>query len=252
MAIRTNKTAVPETPETVVETQEAETPVETKEVAVKEQAAPPAVQAEKSAAMPTIAELEDRWNPAEVGNMFNRIIGTNGALFCDGVSFGEWIDVQIYSHSSRTFITPVADQNDKDAKFYCRASYDGKTIPDRDGGEPMTIEAYAESISDTYEEVKRALYWDAYVVILGADKNVEKAVNSNILQLSISPTSIKGFKSFVMQTKLAVLRGQMLPSHQNCVRVSAIPMSKNGQNWIQMAFSAIPLDIVKGYTPIPE
>jgi hypothetical protein len=250
MAIRsTNKTEVPET---VVETKEAFSAVPEEvetQVAVKEQAAPPAVQ---GTAMPSIAELENKWNPEEVGNLFPRIIGTNGALFSDGVSFGEWIDVQVYSHSSRLFITPVADQSDKDAKFYCRASYDGKTIPDRDGGDPMTIDEYAESISDTYEEVKRSTYHDVYCVILGADKNADKAAASNILQLSISPTSIKGFKAFMLQTKLAVLRGQMIPSHQNCLRVHAVPMSKNGQNYVMTSFSAIPLDVVKGYTPIPE
>jgi hypothetical protein len=116
----------------------------------------------------------------------------------------------------------------------------------------MTIEEYAESIKDTYEEVERSIYRDVYCVVLDADKNADIAVSSNILQLSVSKTAVKGFLAFVRQTKLSVLRGQMLPSHQNCLRVTAIPMERDGKNWVQMGFSAIPLDVVKGYTPIPE
>ena len=82
MGLRTNKVQMPETetqePET--ETKKEETMTETKEVAVK----PPAdvvVAGERIA--PSLMSLENKLNPEEFGNLFPRIVGSNGMVLVE-------------------------------------------------------------------------------------------------------------------------------------------------------------------------
>jgi len=258
MALRGNKVSKPQTETTDQETQETSTQetetmtetqpdVETKEVVVKE-AQQVAVLPE--GVMPSIASLADKWDPNEMGNMFSRIKASNGNLNSDGVSFGEYIDVQVYSHSPRWFVTPISEQGDTEAAKFCRASYDGTTILDRDSGDSMTIAEYTDGVEGY--EFRTGKYQDLYCIIFGADKNADKAMDLNIVQVSVSPTSVKGFTSFMMQTKLSVLRGQMLATHQNCMRVSAVAQESKKGSYTSTAFGAVPIDVVSVYTPIPE
>lgn len=201
--------------------------------------------------MPTLMKLKDAMDPEVYGNIFPRIKGSNGGLNTDAGTFGTFIDAQVHSWSKRVFITPVAPDGDKQARKYCRASYDGKTIPGRNDIPRMTIEDYTESVADKYEEFKRSDYLDIYVTIFNAEKGQEIADNLGIFQVSVSPTAISAFNAFCMQAPLTVARGAMLASHQNCLRILATAQkTEDKQDYVRMAFSPVPLDIVTLYTPI--
>jgi hypothetical protein len=58
----------------------------------------------------------------------------------------------VLSWNERWFITPVtSDKNKAGANKFCRASYDGETIPDRDGGPSMTIADYIEELKEFFD-----------------------------------------------------------------------------------------------------
>jgi len=253
--LRTNKVQMPETetqePKTKTEKEEimTETPVETtKEVAVKSPAEM-AIAGERIA--PSLTSLENKLNPEEFGNLFPRVVGSNGAACVSGQGgaiFGKYIDVQVLSMSTRWMTTPIADQKDKDAKKFCRASYDGKTIQDREGNS-QTIEEYINSVSK-YEFNPISKYRDIFGVIFNAEKDVEKAQGLGIVQISISPTAMKQLKAFAMQAPLFIMRGQMAKTHQDCIRIEAEPKSSDSGNYTIFDFKCVPLDVIAGYSPV--
>ena len=255
MALLKNRVANPEETNQLNEKENEETETmkeETTAVATTQQAAPPAEST--GPVMPTIAELENRWDPLEYDSAFNRIIGTNGALQIseEELVLGEWIDVQVYSYNYRLSIMPDVDtKKDPDAKFCYRPSFDGKTIVDRESGDSMTIDEYCDSVEE-YDDWKKSEYKDIYVIVLNSHKNADKAIAAGVLKVQVSPTSLKGFKGFAKQGNLFVARGLMLPSHRNCMRINAESVSKNGNNWVMMKFEPIPVDEVTKYTPVPE
>jgi len=272
MGLRTNKTTMPETEteETTVnqETQkEEETMTETTtEVAVS---APKEVAVVGERIAPSLMSLENKLNPEEFGNLFPRIVGSNGAACVSGaggIIFGKYIDVQVLSLSDRWMVTPVAEQNDKGAKKLCRASYDGKNIIDREGNS-ITVESYIESIQkavDTkgnplflnpktgkvYEFNAVSKYRDIFGVIFNSDANADKANELGIVQISVSPTAMKQLKAFSMQAPLFIMRGLMAKTHQDCIRLEADPKSGDSGNYTIFNFKTVPMDVINGYSPV--
>jgi len=271
MAIRTNKVEVPSDEiqndtttvnEPEVETSAHETQAETK---VQTQAPAPAVRAPSAVAVavvgneaPTFTALFDALDPEEYGNVFKRLVGGNGAIMDqDKRVLGEWVDMQVYSVCNhRWMITPAKyangqpiDAKDNKAKFACRASYDGKTILDREG-DRISIEDYHASMVKEYSEWKLSKYMDIYGIILGSDKNQAIGAELGIVQASISPTATKAFTNFFMQSRLSVVRGLMAADKQNMLRLIAEGKSNDGGNYTIIKPGHIPLDVLAGYTPL--
>jgi len=259
MAIRGNKTAVPQeetqpTPAPEVET----TQTQAAPPAVKQQAAPPAVVGDKA---PSFAQLENLMDPVEYGNTFPRLVpGAAGMIRTDSnIVLGPWVDVQVVSHSYRWMCAPVVDKKEEqEARKYCRASYDGATIPDRDGGASMTFEEWQEQAAEirkaakqpVYEEWRVGKYKDIYAMIFNADpKYKDTAVALGIVQVSVSTTAIKGFNAFFMQQQLWVAKQLMRSDKSQCIRIKPIPgVNKAGQDFTILVPDLVPLDVIDAYT----
>ncbi len=256
MALRKKETNKVEDHE--VEPNKVEVPVETRVEATPE-IKEVAVKAKQEVAVvtddaPSLASLEDAFDPIEFGNTFPRVVGASGGVKCDTLQFGEYIDIQVVSKSDRWMVTPKASQSDKQAKRLCRASYDGKAIPAVSEPEHILIEDYidGEMAEAGYKPNNVGKYKDLYALIFSADKNVEEAEELGLVQISVSPTAVKALNAFIMQTKFKVKRGQMLASHQNCIRVQAEARSGDSGDYTVLTFKTVPIDVVKTYTPITE
>lgn len=265
MAIRTSKVQVPPEVETQTETPAVETPTtsepETKAApapAVKQQASAPAVVGDKS---PSFAQLENLMDPVEYGNTFPRLVpGAAGMIRTDSnIVLGPWIDVQVVSHSYRWMCAPVSpDKKDQEARKYCRASYDGATIPDREGGKSMTFEEWQEQAAEirkaakqpAYEQWRIGKYKDIYAMIFNADEKYrETAVALGIVQISVSTTAIKGFNAFFMQQQLWVAKSMMRPDKAQCIRIKPIPGVNNaGDDFTILVPDLVPLDVIDAYS----
>jgi len=235
--------------ETVVEEQ-----VETTETvpAVQTQAAPPAVAGPNN--VPSLESLKDKWPTEEVGNVFPRAVGSQGAIIVDNLVFGEYVDIQVYSHNTRYMVVPISKiPNDPKVKPLCRASYDGKNVHDRESGQEISIDEYAASIKGQFPDgVKVSKYHDIFASVFSCHKNLEAAKGKAVIQLSVSPTAIKDWFAYCKISRFRELRGVVLPTHRNCVRVTAEVKMKEGQQFTIMTFGPVPLDVLAGYTPILE
>jgi len=252
MSLRTEKQ------ETINETTQPETstPVETSP-AVQEPAAMPSTVV--VGAMESLASLENKWNPDEVGNVFPRLRAASGSINGKTMNCGDFIDIQVYSYNTRWFVTPGDNVDPKipqsEGNKLCRASYDnGKTIKDRESGGSITVEEYMESLSALgYHKPKMQEYTDIYGVIFNSAKDKDKSFNAGVVQISIAPTSRSGFFAYTKQTKLMVLRGQIPADKGTCVRISAEPAPPNKKgDYTKTNFGPVPLDVIAGYTPIYE
>jgi hypothetical protein len=292
MAIRTkSKVSVPAVEETVVEetvvveetTKECEvvdsvsdTLAQMKEELAKAKAAlaaisaspgeakvapPPVVQESRSLAKQKeadpnepryIIKLKNALDPDTYGNVFPRLVGSNGAIINDNLILGSFIDIQVVSYSDRWMITPVADQKDKEARKFCRASYDGKTIPDKDGGDAMLIEEYVDSQARFYKEFKTSKYLDVFGIIFNSEKNAEAGKKLGVVQISFSPTAIKPFNAFLAQCRMNVGRGYFLPTHADFMRIEAELVIGDSQNWTVLKTGFVPIDAVGAYEPVLE
>jgi len=278
MAIRKNKTVVPtkeavdnsaaDAVETAPVEEKVEAPVEEKveapveekveapveekkaEVVVRKQAAAPAVAVEEA---PSLISLRDAFPGNEFGTAIPRLVPASGKVKIAGTTtmLGTFIDIQVISVSDRWMVTPVADQKDKEARKFCRASFDGSTIPDRDGGASMTIDEYTKSV-DEYEEFDVKKYLDIFAIIIRSGDEVfqEKVEQMGIVQISCSPTTIAPYTAFEKQTPLMLARGMMVKSHQNCIRLNATAKSNESSDWSVFEFNVVPLKDLEGYTPI--
>lgn len=205
--------------------------------------------------VPTLLSLLNKWSTDDVGNVFPRLVGTNGALFVEKLSLGEWANVQVFSHNERWMVVPLSEiLNDPKVKKFCRASYDGKTVFDRESGVGISIDEYASSIKDTFPKgVKIGKYHDIYCTVFASQKNAEEAKKKAILQVSVSPTAVKDWQAFIRTAQFRELQGTMLPSHRNCLRLVADPRStETAQNYVAIVFQTVPLEDLAGYTPILE
>ncbi len=270
MAIRKNKTTKPEeatetqedaanteasqpvettTEETPTEETPAEAKPETKAVVPKQAAAPPA----QLVNAPSLMSLRNAMDPNEIGNVFKRLVGSNGAIMesQDKYILGSYVDVQILSTSDRWFVTPDADmKKDPESSAFCRASYDGKTIQDGDGNS-MTIEEYTDSIQEyDFNEPKKYLDIFALVIHTQDVKMEDDALAWGIVQISLSPTAVKGYRAFEMQGKLNVARGVVKPNQQNCVRFTAKIKSSKTNTWTAIEAANIPHADIVDYVPI--
>jgi len=273
MAIRTNKVTVPETetpvqtetPETEVETQaqaqpEIPTPTPTPDPkpATKAPAGEAAIYAEKA---PSFMELRNALDPNDYGNTFPRVVPGSGIIQTDSaLMLGTYLDVQVLSFSDRWMYAPNVDmKKDPDSKYYCRASYDGKNIPDRDGGPSMTFEEYEAFAAELrtagkkppYTEWKLAKYMDVFAIIFNADPaKLEIAKALGMVQISVSSTAIKAFSGFFIQGLLNVNRGLLPLNKQNCMRIKAEPKINKDQNYTILVPELVPTDILANYTPV--
>lgn len=266
MAIRTANSPAETPAETSAQVTEPEIETtavpETKpEVPVVQSAfAPPAVST--GAAAPTFESLRNRLDPVSYGNIFPRIVPGPGLIQTDSkIQLGTYIDIQVVSISDRWMYAPEADmKKDPGSKNYCRASYDGKNIPDRDGGPSMTLAEYEEFAAELrrarkeepYTRWKLSKYLDIFGVIFNAEPSkLEIAMNLNMVQASVSITAIKGFNAFFVQSQLSVARGRLPADKQNCMRIGVKAMTNNrGDDYSILIPELVPLDILAKYTPV--
>jgi hypothetical protein len=253
MGIRKNKTVVPadDVQEDVADTpQDIPEQEESTEVATTTAAAPPAV---TTGAAPTIRSLENALDARQFGNLFPRVVGSNG-LVCKkdrkSTPFGDFIDVQVISTSERWMVTPDAEQTDVAARKLCRASYDGLNIPGWKGEPDIPIEEYNEEIiAAGYEPNPLGCYKDIFCSIFNADKNLDYALNVGLVQVSVSPTSIKSLDGYLAQVKFKVAAGTVLKTHQNCLRIVGVSVSGD-TTYTVTDFEPVPLEVAQAYTPV--
>ena len=256
MALRKNKTkkfeevTTQETAAAEEMVEEAvETTVEEKEMAPVEKQNDQIVAKAMKRTAPTLVSLRNQLNPEEFGTGLRRLKAGSGSVeTTNGEDLGRWVDVQVLSSSERYMITPISDDDDTAAAAFCRASYDGKTIPDIDGGEPTPIEEYIKSVED-YEFNKMKKYLDIFCIVLGCEnKQIETEVQQwDMCQISISPTGVQAYRIFEKSVGLAVARGLAREDRQDCLRMEATKKQGKVRSYTVLQPVNIPSEVSEKY-----
>ena len=177
--------------ETVTETVTA---AETKDVAVKETAAAPAVASKPGSFWLTSPAIQQIVDEADT-QTFDRIVGSSGnlKLYSTNKSVGNWITFQVMAEKRKRSISPNGPSGDTEQKQYFAAAYDNQlSSRGNDIEEDLAIAKDAG-----YDKAKISEYLDLYVMVTGtADESVDLVGEIVTIQLaSVAKSAWISFKS---------------------------------------------------------
>ena len=215
------ETAVEET--AVEETAVEETPVEETPVEETATADLPAVKYKATGAVaanslkPTdfMKAYKDALPPVEFGTL-PRIKASNGIFMDDeNNELGKNITFTLVSFNDNWAITP--NVNDQSANKYCKFSYNGVTI--NDGSETSVVD-YMEFLKDEgFEKPSKKRYLEVTAILDDADEDSD--IIGEMVQLNLSPQSVKKFDAYNLQTMVKVARGMMTAEQAGVITARA-------------------------------
>ena len=179
--------------ENVTETVAAAAP-ETKDVAVKETAATPAVASQPGSFWLTSPAIQQIVDEADT-QTFDRIVGSSGnlKLYSTNKSVGNWITFQVMAEKRKRSISPNGPSGDTEQKQYFAAAYDNQlSSRGNDIEEDLAIAKDAG-----YDKAKISEYLDIYVMVVAtADESSDLVGEIVTIQLaSVAKSAWISFKS---------------------------------------------------------
>lgn len=154
-----------------------------------------------------------------------------------GLDFGDKkvcqeIKVELISYNRR-YLASTGTQGE-DAKKFLRTSYDGVTIP----GHTETLQEYVQYLKDVEGYTKAGIrdYMDLWVMVVEEDGQVVPDEERQMVQLQLSPQSVKAFKAF--QVKQGFMIGRGIAKDTNQFRVAYERKDSNGNKYANLTFRA--------------
>lgn len=139
---------------------------------------------------------------------------------------GSWIEGELVSWN-RNFVISPGDDSDE-AKKKVAYSSDGETI-DETG---QSAADYLQALLVDYKDASKKEYLEIMMILEDCDKPSEH--KSNLVQISLSPSSRKLFEGFRLQESLKVARGKITVEQAKYVRFTTEPKSGGGNDWTVM------------------
>ena len=178
--------------------------------------------------------------------------GNNGEIAQTGgksdVSLGRWCKVRLMGWDDHHEITPGSQE--KSTKDFVAYSKDGKTIDSIVGSEMKSwegknVDEYVEYLRTTegFDKASCKRYIDLACALLGSDTG-DGPVNSGVIQITLSPSSIPSFSKYQQSLKdqarcVAMgLAGFNLPEDPFTFFVIREVVSANSNKWTKLTFSA--------------
>ena len=167
---------------------------ETKDVAVKETAAAPAVASKPGSFWLTSPAIQQIVDEADT-QTFDRIVGSSGnlKLYSTNKSVGNWITFQVMAEKRKRSVSPNGPQGDTEQKQYFAAAYDNQlSSRGNDIEEDLAIAKDAG-----YDKAKISEYLDLYVMVVAtADESSDLVGEIVTIQLaSVAKSAWISFKS---------------------------------------------------------
>ena len=181
----------------VVEEQDAP---ETKEVVVKKKGNVPAT---TGTPVNVIKDYENALPPVEFGTL-PRIKASNGEFLDDeNNSLGKEFEFTLISFNDNWAITP--NVNDVSANKFCRFSYDGNELNDGSG---TTVEEWMDELrGEGFENPSKKKYIEVVCILDDAEDDNENI--GEMVQLSLSPQSVKKFDAYKLQCMVKMAKGMI-------------------------------------------
>lgn len=202
------KLAKKETEKEVAETP-AEVPPETTAVAVKKQTLP----GTQTKLVLALDSCKDVIEPCEFG-MLPRVTASQGALICDGEELGKQIEITIMSYNESFAVAP----NESEApKELCKFSYDNVVLNDGSG---ITVDEHLNYLrGEGYKNAASKQYFEIIAMLDDAEEDHDEI--GSVVQLSLSPQSVKQFNRYKLNTAMKIRSGAYTEEDAKKVTVTA-------------------------------
>lgn len=235
MAMRRNANAkatekAPETQAPVQEEVQEEVPMPAKEPVTETAIAPKENHAVAKPAGKMVTLYSDIENDfvAEFG-VLKKIKASNGnCIDSDDNILGDTIDVQVVSWNRQFVVGPCANEAPSELVKY---SYERDFFADGSG-----------SLNDYVQELKSEGWVNAAIkeyyeiVCMLVDSAKKSDLVGEMVQLQLSPTSVKSFDGFRLQTAFKIARGLLPEDAASEVTVTAEVVSARGNSWTKFNF----------------
>ena len=165
---------------------------------------------------------------AEFG-VLPKIKASNGnCIDSDGKLLGDSIDVQMLSWNRQFVVGPCANEAPSELVKY---SYERESFADGSGGlneyvQELKAEGWVNAAVKEYFEI---------VCVLNASAKPSDLVGE-MVQLQLSPTSVKAFDGFRLQTAFKIARGLLPEDAAEEVTVSVAVVTAKGNTWSKFDF----------------
>ena len=144
-------------------------------------------------------------------------ITAKGGEFFDGDnnSLGKHIEFTLVSFNDSYLIS--TGTSDKEDRKKCRYSYDNEFLNDDSG---RTVKEYIQELKDEgYDDTNVKKYHEVNVILNDADEDTEHI--GNLVQLSLSPESVKQFHAYKLQSTIKAARGIIKPADVGEMKATA-------------------------------
>jgi len=165
---------------------------------------------------------------AEFG-MLPRVKASNGnCMDGDGKSLGVEIAIQVLSWNRNYIAGPCSNDAPTELVKY---SVDRESFEDGTG----FLDTYiADLRAAGWADACVKEYYDVVAVLAKAEKDSELV--GEMVQLQLSPTSVKAFNGFRLQTAFKIARGLLSAASIETIIASAEVVSSKGNTWTKFAF----------------
>jgi len=154
---------------------------------------------------------------------------TNGNVQdSDNKLLGDHINIQILSWNKQYVVGPCANSAPAELVKY---SYDREAFADGSG---LLDDYVAELKADNWNNAAVKEYYEIVCVLTGSAKPSD--LIGEMVQLQLSPTSVKDFEGYRLQTAFKIARGLLPEDAAANVTVSAEVVTAKGNTWTKMNF----------------
>ena len=207
---------------------EVAAPVEEKAVAVKKQAAPPAV---KNAFVGVALSGFKNAIPALDFGTLPRFKASPAGIKGDEGSLGQWCEATIVSYNDQFAVAPNEDGAPKEL---CKFSGDGVNLSDGSG---TVADHLAMLKEEGYGKAACKRYNDLIVILDDAEKEHDEI--GNMVTFSLSPMSVKAFERYQLQTTVKIGMRTMTEEAAQKIRITAKDKSFSGKDFKCFDFSTV-------------
>lgn len=184
--------------------------------------------AKTNSAIVKILDDVENYFPVEFG-VLPRLKASNGNLIDgDDNLLGDAIDLQVVSWNRNFVAGPCSNNAPTDLVKY---SLDRDAFADGSG----TLDDHINELKDAgYPDACIKEYYEVVAELVKAAKPTE--LIGELVQLQLSPTSVKEFEKYRLQTSFKIARGRLSEEQGSFVKASAVVVSAKGNTWTKMTF----------------
>lgn len=162
---------------------------------------------------------------------FPRVTVDQGGFSRDKTDFlGSWIKIRLLSWNPVTLVT-AGEKDDKDADKLIRSSYDGVNI----AAEGCTVNEYLAKLRENYENASIKGYVEIYAELLTFDKDKAPTDEPPMVQISVSPQSVKQWQRFLLESRMRAARG-VPPQMEFCIGSKRVTQGSNTYGVMEFGF----------------